>query len=111
MSELFAIALSRGGISRLCQAMSQALLAPVSAAQDYVQRQAVINSDETSFPQGNGDGLNSKQSKGWLWVLATPWVSFFEVVLSRSQATAKALIGETFSGMVTSNRYSAYHWI
>lgn len=111
MSELFAIALSRGGVGRLCQEMSQALLAPVSAAQDYVQRQAVMNSDETSFPQGNGDGLNSKQSKGWLWVLATPWVSFFEVVLSRSQATAKALIGEAFSGMVTSDRYSAYNWI
>jgi hypothetical protein len=44
-------------------------------------------------------------------VLVTPFVSFFEVVLSRSQATAKALIGEQFPGIVTSDRYSAYRWI
>ena len=36
---------------------------------------------------------------------------FFEVVLSRSQATAKALIGEAYEGIVTSDRYSAYTWI
>jgi hypothetical protein len=38
-------------------------------------------------------------------------VSVFEVVLSRSQATAQALIGQAFPGIVTSDRYSAYRWI
>jgi transposase len=33
------------------------------------------------------------------------------VVLSRSQATAKALISEEFSGIITSDCYSAYRWI
>jgi len=111
LSDLVGIAVSRGGVGRLRQEMSEAVSLPVAAAQDYVQTQAVIHSDETSFPQGNGDGLNPKQTKGWLWVLATPLVCFFEVALSRSQATAKALISETFSGIVTSDRYSAYHWI
>lgn len=41
----------------------------------------------------------------------TPLVSFFEVVLSRSQATAKALFGPAFSGIIISDRYSAYRWI
>ena len=76
-----------------------------------MQAQAVKHSDETSFVQDNRDGQNRQKKKGWLWVLATPLVSFFEVVLSRSQATAKALIGESFSGVVNSDRYSAYHWI
>jgi hypothetical protein len=33
------------------------------------------------------------------------------VVLSRSQETAKQLIGETFEGIVSSDRYGAYGWI
>jgi transposase len=41
----------------------------------------------------------------------TPLVSFFEVVLSRSQVTAKALMGHTVSGIVISDRYSAYRWL
>ena len=41
----------------------------------------------------------------------TPLVRFFEVVLSRSQATAKVLVRESFPGIVTSDRYSAYCWI
>jgi hypothetical protein len=83
----------------------------VEEAKAYVQNQAVIHSDETSYPQGNRDGGNPQQTKGWLWVLVTPFVAVFEVMLSRSQATAKALIGEQFPGILISDRYSAYRWI
>ena len=38
-------------------------------------------------------------------------VSYFEVVLSRSQETAKSLIGSSFKGIVTSDRYGAYNWL
>ena len=111
MGDLFNVRVSRGGVGRLRQEMSEAVSAPVAEAKGYVQAQAVKHSDETSFVQGNRDGQNPHKKKGWLWVLATPLVSFFEVVLSRSQATAKALIGENFSGVVNSDRYSAYYWI
>jgi transposase len=111
MDELFGVALSRGSVGRLRDEMSAALEAPVAAAKDYVQAQPVIHSDETSFPQGNRDGGNPNRTKGWMWVLVTPLVSFFEIVLSRSQQTAQALIGDAYSGIVTSDRYSAYGWI
>ena len=111
MGDLFGVQLSRGGVARLRQEMSEALRETVSAAKDYVQVQGRVNVDETSFPQGNRDRLNPKGSKGWLWVLVTPLVSFFEVSLSRSQATAQELIGKTFAGIVISDRYSAYHWL
>lgn len=111
MDEVFGVALSRGAVGRLRAEMNQALSAPVAAAKDYVQAQPVIHSDETSFPQGNRDGGNPNRTKGWLWVLVTPLVSFFEVVLSRSQQTAKNLIDEAYSGIVVSDRYSAYGWI
>lgn len=111
MDDLFSVSLSRGAVGRLRTEMSQALSAPVAAARDYVQAQPVLHSDETGFPQGNRDGGNPNRTKGWMWVLVTPLVSFFEVVLSRSQQTAKALIDEAYSGIVISDRYSAYSWI
>ena len=111
MSDLFNVRVSRGGVGRLRQEMSAAVSAPVVEAKGYVQAQAAKHCDETGFVQGNRDGQNLQKKKGRLWVLATPLVSFFEVVLSRSQATAKALIGESFSGVVNSDRHSAYHWI
>lgn len=111
MDELFGVRLSRGCIGRIREEISEAVSEAVAAAQTYVQSQPLLHSDETSFGQGNRDGGNPERVKGWLWVLATPLVSFFEVVLSRSQETAKALIGETYEGIVTADRYSAYNWI
>jgi transposase len=71
----------------------------------------MMNSDETGFSQHNGDGTNLGNRKAWLWGLVTPLVSFFEIVLSRSQETAKSLIGKEFQGIVTSDRYGAYNWL
>lgn len=111
MDELFGVRLSRGCIGRIRAEVSESVSEAVAAAKRYVQAQPVMHSDETSFGQGNRDGGNPQQVKGWLWVVTTPLVSFFEVVLSRSQETAKALIGEAYAGIVTSDRYSAYTWI
>lgn len=110
LSTLFSIELSRGSINRLRRAVSCAIANPVAEAHQYVQAQGVVHSDETGFSQGNGDGLNPSRTKGWLWVLVTPLVKVFAVVLSRSQATAKALIGEAYAGILISDRYSAYNW-
>lgn len=111
MNELFGVRLSRGCIGRIRAEVSESVREAVASAKGYVQAQPVVHSDETSFGQQNRDGGNPQQVKGWLWVLTTPLVSFFEVVLSRSQKTATALIGEAYEGIVTTDRYSAYNWI
>jgi transposase len=111
MSALFNIQISRSSVNRLRREVSEAVSAAVESAGQYVQSQAVMHSDETSFKQGNRDGLNPKQTQGWVWSLVTPLVSFFEVVLSRSGATAQSLIGKDFGGVVVSDRYSSYTWI
>ena len=91
LATLLGVELSRGSINRLRNQVSEALAVPVEQAHQYVQAQAFVHSDETGFSQGNGDGLNPSRTKGWLWVLVTPLVKVFSVVLSRSQATAKSL--------------------
>ena len=80
-------------------------------AHAFVQGESVVHSDETSFRQGNRDGQNAAKKRGWLWVLVTPLVSVFMLLLIRSQAAAQTLIGEAFDGIVVSDRYSGYSWI
>ena len=111
MQELWGVRLSYGGVNRLRRELSEAIGAMAEEARAYVRQQPLLHSDETSFTQGNRDGHNPEGRTGWLWVLVTPLVSVFEVVLSRSQDTAKHLIGEAFEGIVSSDRYSAYNWI
>ena len=110
MKSLFGVSLSRGGVGRLRQELKDALDPITQEAQQYVQAQPVLHRDETSFSQGNRDGNNPTRAQGWLWVLVTPWVSYFEVALSRSQATAQTLIGDEFEGILVSDRYGAYNW-
>lgn len=111
IQELWGVPLSYGGVNRLRSEMSDAIGSMAEEAREYVRQQPLLHSDETSFTQGNRDGQNPEGKKGWLWVLVTPLVSFFAVVLSRSQESAKQLIGESFEGIVSSDRYSAYCWI
>jgi hypothetical protein len=107
--ELFGIELSVGSINQLRQESSASVVAAVSEAHEYVQQQGHVNLDETSFTQGNTDGKNPKGSKGWLWVMVTPLVSYFAVCLSRSGAVCRQLLGDAFAGIVGSDRFSAYN--
>lgn len=106
--ELFGVELSVGSINRLRRESSLSVAAVVEEAQVYVQQQAQVNMDETSFAQGNNDGNNSTGTKGWLWVMVTPLVSYFAVYLSRSGKVCQQLLGEAFAGIVGSDRFSAY---
>jgi hypothetical protein len=111
LNYLFGIEISIASVNRLRHEMSDAVLLPVQVAQAFVQKSAFVHSDETSFSQGNGDGHNPDGKKGWLWTLVTESVIVFEVALSRGSAIAKSLIGEDYSGIVISDRYSGYSWV
>lgn len=109
LRELFGIEISTGSINQLRQESSDSLAAVVAEAHSYVQQQAQVNMDETSFAQGNNDAQNPKHRKGWLWVMVTPLVSYFAVFLSRSGQVCHQLLGATFTGIVSSDRFSAYN--
>jgi hypothetical protein len=111
MSDLFGVRISLGSVNRLRTEASEAVSEPVASAQVYVQSQPIVGADETGFGQGNADGQNPHSKRAWLWVAVTPWVSFFCVMLSRSTAAAKSLLGESFSGILNSDRYNAYNWL
>ena len=110
LKELCGVELSRGTIGRARAEMSDALSTATLEAGHYVQQQSIVNVDETGFKQYNRDGQNPGQMRGWLWVVVTPLVSFFTIVLSRSKATAQALLGD-FTGVVGSDRCPSYNWL
>jgi len=105
LADCFDISLSTGSVVNQQNVVSAALEEAVEEAGAYVREQAVRNSDETGWKQGNQD------KSGWLWVVVTPLVTVFRVALSRSGEIAKELLGEASGGIVGSDRYSAYNWL
>ena len=102
MAEVCGVPMSVGTISQLEQATTEAVAAPVEEARTYVHAQAVAHLDETSWRQGD--------KRAWLWVAVTNWVTVFVVRMSRGGQVARELLGERFSGILVTDRYSAYNW-
>ena len=102
MEEVFGIPMSVGTISQLEQATTAAVAAPVEDARTYVHQQAVAHLDETRWRQG--------AKPAGLWGAVTTWVTVFVVRLSRGGQVARDLLGETFAGILVTDRYSAYNW-
>ena len=95
--------LSVGAVDGLCQATSDALAAPVTAAQASVVAADRVHADETGWRQAG--------RSHWLWGAVTPLVTVFRVAPSRGSAVAKALLGANFAGILTSDRWSGYSWV
>jgi transposase len=102
MDEVFGVPMRVGTISPLEQATRAVVAAPVEEARTYVHEQAVAHLDETSWCQGG--------KRAWLWVTVTSLVTVFLVWMSRGGQVARKLLGEQSSGMLVTDRYSAYNW-
>jgi transposase len=97
---VFEVPTSLGSISALEAETSAALASSYQEAQAAVQSAPVKNSDETSWSE--------RGQRRWLWTAATATVVFFVIHLRRSFEGLKALLGETATGVVCSDRWSAY---
>jgi len=102
IKDLFGVPMSVGTISQSEKTTTEVLAEPVEAARGYVEDQGVAHLDETSWREAN--------KRAWLWVAVTSWVTVFVVRLSRGGAVARELLGEGFSGLLVTDRYSAYNW-
>jgi hypothetical protein len=111
MQAVFGLELSIGSIHRLRKEVSEAVSHAVGEAIHYIQQQPMVAVDETGFKQRNGDGQNAAKTSGWLWVAVTPLVIGFQVILSRASQAAQRVLGETFAGLITSDRCPAYTWV
>lgn len=101
--EGFGLPICAGSVSKVEQNVSESVAAPVEEAREYVQKQAQANLDETGWKQAN--------QTAWLWVAATGLVTVFVISLSRGSEVAKRLLGDSWRGIVNSDRWSAYSWL
>jgi transposase len=102
MADLFGVPMSVGTISQCEKTTTEVVAEPVEEARAYVPEQPVAHLDETSWRQG--------KQRAWLWVAVTSWVTVFVVRLSRGGQVARELLGEHFSGILVTDRYSGYNW-
>ncbi len=101
----FEVPVATSSVVNQQQVVSAALAQPVEELHGYVQQQPACNVDETSWRQGE------QPKASWLWVVVTALVTVFHIVPSRSGAVARQLLGETYAGVVGSDRASAYNWL
>jgi len=87
--DLFGLEIALGTIRKMRHRLSEAVVGVVDEAKRYVQASEVVHADETSYRQGNADGENPENRGGWLWVIATPLVAYFEIHLYRAAEVAK----------------------
>jgi transposase len=102
MADLFGGPMSVGSISQSEKTTTEVITEPVQEARDNVEAQRVAHLDETSWREGG--------KRVWLWVAVTSLVTVFLIRLSRGGQVARELLGEGFSGILVTDRYSAYNW-
>jgi transposase len=99
-ADVFDVPLALGTIARLEARTSAALAGAHAEALAAVRAAPVKNVDETSWK------LAGKLC--WLWVAATGTAAAFLVHARRGWQALTALLGETITGLVGSDRWSAY---
>jgi transposase len=100
LAEVGEVELSLGSVAHLEQATSAALGPIVDEVATAVRQAAVANLDETGWWQG--------RQRAWLWTAVTELLTLFRLDPSRSKAVVQALLGPDWTGIVGSDRYSAY---
>jgi transposase len=101
LQDLWAVRVSLGAVVRQEQVQSAALMPVVEEARAGVQRADVVNMDETGWRQ--------EQHRAWLWTVVTAELTVFRIDRSRSGAVVEALLGSDFTGVIGSDRWSAYN--
>ena len=93
-----------GTVSNMEAEVSKALelptRTPYQQAGEAVREASAKNIDETSWKHRN--------ATVWLWGAATSAVAFFVIHASRGYQGLKALVGNVFRGMFSSDRWKAY---
>lgn len=98
--DLFKLPLCLGSVVDLQHSCSQALAPVYSAIQTTLQQQGHINMDETGWKEAG--------KRRWLWVIVSTVATLFHVASSRAGKVITTLLGQSFDGIVSSDRLKSY---
>jgi transposase len=94
------IPISLGSTQAAWEEASAAVAAPYAELQAALPQAPVLNADETGH-RTNGD-------KRWLWVFVARTFVLYRIATSRGSDVLRAVLGETFAGVLGSDRLPSY---
>ena len=100
LEEHFGLSLTAGGLALLVQRVGRKVQPHYQQTALELRRSTVVHADETSWWVG-GPGW-------WLWVFATPQLTYYVVIKSRAAAVALSILGEAFAGVLVSDCLAIY---
>jgi transposase len=103
LDDLFGVPIGVGSVPTLCQETSGA---PDDACREVaaqVETAAHVNVDETGWKQAG--------ARRWVWTAVAAHCTRFLVATRRNAAVLPTLLGDTFAGLVSSDRYGVYRQI
>jgi transposase len=103
LSHVMHVPMSTGLVAKTQSQVSEALAAPFDEALRHAQACDRAHADETSWPED--------KKKAWLWVMVAGLVTVFRAGVCRGATAAKDLIGASFRGVLTTDRWASYGWV
>jgi transposase len=94
------IPISLGSTQHAWEETSAAVAAPYAELETAVPREAVVNADET--------GHRTNGEKRWLWTFVARTFVLYRIAASRGSDVLQLVLGETFAGILGSDRLPAY---
>jgi len=101
MRTILNLDISLGAICRILERVSLACAPETEHIRENIAEAQSLNIDET--------GWKSAGNPRWLWVFVSSVAVFFRVASSRGSQVLQSVLGETFSGIITSDDHSAYN--
>jgi len=99
-ADVLGLEVSRGMICRTIGRVNQALEAPYQELGEQLRTEKTLHIDES--------GWYDSGARYWVWLFCTPLVAFFSIQRSRGCKVLKEILGETFTGAMVTDFYSAY---
>lgn len=99
--DLTGLHLCRGQLAKVVQKVSRAIQRPYEELRDALARQSRLGIDES--------GHKDAGRRHWTWCFRAPRFTVFHIDPSRGSAVLRAVLGETFGGVIGCDYFSAYH--
>lgn len=103
LNQLLGLKLSPGGLSQALDRVATQLQGDYEQTLETLRQSEVIHTDETGWWVGGGGYT--------LWVYTNKESTYYQVVNSRSRATAEAILSNAFDGVLVSDCLSIYDGI
>lgn len=100
-SDLTGLQLSRGQLAKVVQKVSAAI-----RRRDEELRDALAGQDRLGIDES---GHKNAGQRHWTWCFRAPRFTVFHIARSRGSEVLRAVLGETFGGVIGCDYFSAYH--